>query len=101
HHLLGVVRVEAVDVAAEVDLAERLLDRLAHLAYDDLGELLAPLDVQLADAAHERGTLGDARRGRPRPVGFVGTGDRGGKIVVADRGEFLVLLACGWFAYCE
>ena len=76
HQLLGVVRVEGVDVAREVDLAERLLERLAHLADDDLSELLTPLDVQLSDAAHKGGTLGDARRGRPGPVGFVGTTDR-------------------------
>ena len=35
--LLGGVRVERVDRLAELDLADRLLDRLAHLADDDLG----------------------------------------------------------------
>ena len=58
HQVLGVVGVEGVDVAREVDLAERLLDRLAHLADDDLGQLLAALLVQLADLAHERGAVG-------------------------------------------
>ena len=44
--LLGVVGVEAVDVGAEVDLAEGLLHRLAHLAHGDLGQRLAPLGVE-------------------------------------------------------
>ena len=69
--MVGVV---LVDVGAEVDLAERLLDRLAHLAHDDLGERLAALAVQLADlptsaarsatevAATSRGGRGRRRR---------------------------------------
>ena len=36
---------------AELDLADGLGDRLAHLADDDFGELLGPLGVQLADPA--------------------------------------------------
>ena len=71
-----VVGVVLVDRGAEVDLAERLLDRLAHLAHDDLGEPLALLGVQLADAADERRALLDRRwrrssRGAPssaRPI---------------------------------
>ena len=62
HELLGVVGVEAVDVDAEVDLSERLLDRLAHLAHDDLGELFPPLAVELSDPAHQGGPLGDRAR---------------------------------------
>ena len=74
HQVLGVVGVEAVDLAREVDLHQRLLDRLAHLADDDLGQLLAALGVQLADLAHQRGALGDGggaatRSGRPRRPG--------------------------------
>ena len=100
HQLLGVVCVEAVYVAGEVDLAERLLNRLAHLADDDLAQLLAPLDVQFADAAHQVGALGDGRRGRPRPVDFVGTTDRGAKIVVADGGVLLALVTRGRIDDC-
>ena len=58
-----VVGVVAVDVGAEVHLAEGLVDGLAHLAHDDRGKLLAALAVQLADAADDRGPL--ARRRRP------------------------------------
>ena len=79
-----VVGVVLVDVGGEVDLAEGLLDGLAHLAHDDLGELLAALDVQLADAADEGGALLD--RGRPRPgaVRLVGRGDGGLELGVGD-----------------
>ena len=84
HQLLGVVGVVAVDRADEVELAEGLLDRLAHLAHDDLRELLAPLDVQLADPADERRALGDTRRRRPRLVRLVGAGDRVAQLVVGD-----------------
>ncbi len=81
---LGVVGVVLVDGAAEVDLAERLLDRLAHLADDDLAEPLAVLDVQLADAADERGALRHGGRARPLAVGLVGGVDRRLQVGVAD-----------------
>jgi hypothetical protein len=45
HQLLRVLGVEVVDRTREVNLSERLLDRLAHLANDDLGEYLPALDV--------------------------------------------------------
>ena len=57
--LLGVVGVELGDVGGEVDLAERRGERLAHLAHDDRGELVAALAVQLGGAADERRALGD------------------------------------------
>ena len=72
-----VVGVVPVDRRGEVDLAERLLDRLAHLAHDDLRQLLAALDVQFADAADEGRALVDRRRLRPGAVRLVGRGDRG------------------------
>ena len=49
--LLGVVGVVLGDVGREVDLAERGGERLAHLAHDDRGELVATLAMQLGDAA--------------------------------------------------
>ena len=58
--LLGVVGVVLGDVGGEVDLAERGRERLAHLAHDDRGELVAALAVQLGDAAEQRRALGDA-----------------------------------------
>jgi len=73
-----------VDRGREVDLAERLLERLAHLPHDDLGELFAPLRVQPGHARDERGAVGDGRLPRPGLVrvryridGFrqFGTGD--------------------------
>ena len=90
-----VVGVVAVDVAGEVDLAEGLLDRLAHLAHDDLGELLAALDVQLADAADEGRALLDGGGLRPRAVGLVGRGDGGVELGVGDGRERLDRLAGG------
>ena len=60
HDFLGVVGVEGVDFAAEVDLHEGLLDRLAHLADDDLGR--APRGARRA----ARRPCGSARRARRR-----------------------------------
>ncbi len=82
HQALGVVRVEAVDFGREVDLAERLLDRLAHLADDDLGQLLPPLGVQLSDPAHQRRALRHADGARPGPGGLIGVPDRGSELLV-------------------
>ena len=94
--LRRVVGVVLVDRGAEVDLAERLLDRLAHLAHDDLGEPLALLGVQLADAADERRALLDRRRARSssrcaasaRPIAS-------SQVVVGDRRVLLDGLAGG------
>ena len=91
----AVVGVVAVDVDAEVDLAERLLHRLAHLADGDRGQLLAPLGVQLADAAHELGALLDARRSRPLLVRLVRQRDGRLELVVRDRRVVLDGLAGG------
>ena len=84
-----VVGVVLVDRGAEVELAQRLLDRLAHLAHDDVGEPLALLGVELADAAHERRALLHRRGGAPLPVCRVRAADRIAQSVVGDR---LVLL---------
>ena len=46
--LLGVVGVEVVDRLAELDLALGLLDRLAHLAHDDVRELVRAVGVEPA-----------------------------------------------------
>src|SRR3546814_12324566 len=43
----------------------RVLERLAHLAHDDLGEPLTPLGVQLAHPTDERGAVCDGRSARP------------------------------------
>ena len=55
-------------------LAEGGLERLAHLAHDDRGEIVTPITVQLSDAAQGLGALG---RGGARPdaVSVVGGGD--------------------------
>ena len=66
--LLGVVGVVLVDRRAEVDLAERLVERLAHLAVDDLGELVASLGVQPGDLPDQRGPLGQRRLCAPFAV---------------------------------
>ena len=63
--ILGVVGVVLVDRGAELDLADGVLDRLAHLADDDLGELALALGVQLRDPSDQRGPFGDGRRARP------------------------------------
>ena len=86
--LLGVVGVVAVDRAAEIDLAERLVERLAHLALDDLGEVVAAFGVQLADAPHQRRALGDGRGLRPFPKRLVRVGDRLAHLLVG-RGRVL------------
>ena len=57
--LLGVVGVELVDRGAEFDFADRLIHRLAHLALDDLGELVLAFVVQ------RRRRDGSGRRARP------------------------------------
>jgi hypothetical protein len=91
-----VVGVVLVDRGAEVELAERLLDGLAHLAHDDLGEPLALLGVDLADAADELRALLDGRRGAPLPDRLVGAADRVAQVVVGDRRVLLDGLAgCG------
>ena len=73
--LLGVVGVVLVDRRAEVDLALGLVDRLAHLAVDDLGELFFALGVQLGDLADQCGAVGDRRPPRPFAVRLAGRGD--------------------------
>src|SRR5262249_46893796 len=88
-----VVGVEVVDRDAEVDLAEGLLDGLAHLADDDLAEVLTALGVQLADAPDERGALLDGRRRRPPAMRLIGAADRGIEVRVADRGVLLDALS--------
>ena len=53
----GDVGVVPVDVGGEVDLGERLLEGLPHLAHDERGQLVTSFGVQVADAAHECGAL--------------------------------------------
>ena len=83
--LLGVVGVELVDRGAELDLADRLLDRLAHLAHDDLAEPVLLLVVQLGHAPDQLRALLHRRRPRPRPVRRVRAADRVAQRVVRDR----------------
>ena len=82
--LLGVVGVVLRDVGCEVDLTLRRGERLAHLADDDRGEFVAPLAVQLRDAADERCALGD-RGVAPRAVGGIRFLDDGVESIVRDR----------------
>ena len=58
-------------------------------------QLLAALDVQLADAADEGRALLDRGRLRPRAVGLVGCGDRGLELGVGDGVVGLDRLAGG------
>ena len=71
HDRLGLVGVVLGDVGGEVDLAEGGLAGLAHLAHEDVGELLAALAVQLGRATQQRCALGDGRRARPLAVRLV------------------------------
>ena len=82
--LLGVVGVVLGDVGREVDLAECRRERLAHLAHDDRRELVAALAVQLRDAAHQRGALGDGGVA-PLAVGGIRRRDRGLELGIRER----------------
>ena len=93
-------RVVLVDRGAEVDLAERLLDGLPHLAHDDLRELLAALRVQLADAPNQRRALLDRRRARPLAVGAVCGRDGVRERRVGDRRVLLDALARRRIRHC-
>src|SRR5262249_9555373 len=57
------------------------------------GQLLAALDMQLADAPNERRPLRDGRRSRPPAMRRIRALDRRAQIVVADRGVTLARLA--------
>ena len=83
----GVVGVVGVDGRAELDLAHRLVHRLAHLAVDDLGQLVGALPVELTHAAHEVGALGQGGPPRPRPVRVVRSGQGGVDVGVGRCGE--------------
>ena len=74
-------------------------DRLAHLAGDDLAELLRALLVQVADLADQRRALGDGGGLRPRFVGGVGPADRLAQRVVGDRRVLLDRLPGGGIDY--
>jgi hypothetical protein len=76
------LRQVAVDVGAEVDLTQRLLERLAHLAHDDRGELLAAFLVEVAHAGDQRGPVLD---GRARPLLLRGV-RRGERLLELLRG---------------
>src|SRR4029077_4364917 len=67
--------------------------RLAHLGDDDFRKLLPPFRVQLADAPHERGAVGDSRSSRPLPGAPGGAVDRVPQFVVRDRRVLLERLA--------
>jgi hypothetical protein len=97
---LGVVGVEAVDFAGEIDLHQRLLDRLPHLADDDLGQLLAALGMELADPAHQRRAPGRGGGAGPGPGGLVGPVDRRPELGVADLRVLLDPLSGGWIYNC-
>ena len=97
HRVVGVV---LVDRGAEVDLAEGLLDRLAHLARDDLRELLAALGVQLGDPGDDLRPLLDGRVAPPALPDVMGPADGGLQRVVADRVERLQRLPGRGVGHC-
>ena len=66
----------------EVDLAQCLGGRLAHLTNDQRGELLAALHVQLADPGHDGGPLGHGGVERPLAVGGIRRREHGLQLVV-------------------
>jgi hypothetical protein len=88
-----VVGVVLVDRRGEVDLATGLLDRLAHLADNDLRQPLTALRVQLGDAADHCRALLDGRSPPPGLVGLVGAADGRLQGVVRDRVVLLERLA--------
>lgn len=92
--LLGVVGVVVVDVDAEVDFALRFLERLAHLLHDVRRQFGTMLDMQLAEAAKQRGALGDRAAASPRG-GRVGGVDGRGHVGVGGGREGLCGLAGG------
>ena len=96
----GLRRVVLVDRGAEVHLAERLLDGLAHLPHDDVRELLAALHMQLADTPNERRALLGRRRARPLAMGAVGRRDGVRECGVADRRVLLDPLARRRIGHC-
>jgi hypothetical protein len=99
HQALGVLCVELVDRCGELGLADRLLDRLAHLAHDDLGEGLAALVVKPPHGPDELGALGDRRAGGPRAVGLIGAGDCAPEVGVGDLRVLLDELVGGRVDY--
>ena len=66
HELLGVVREVAVDQLAQLDLALRLRDGLAHLHVDDLSELIRALAIDVRNLREDRRAL---RHRGLRPAG--------------------------------
>jgi hypothetical protein len=89
--LLGVVGVELVNGGTEVDLSECLVERLAHFADHDVGQLLAAFGVQFSHAAGQSGSLRDRGGRPPLPEGLRRRGDRrlhlsvGGGRVLAEH----------------
>ena len=81
---LGVVGIVLGDVGGEVDLGLRCRERLAHLADDDRGELVAPLPMQLCCSADERRALGDGGVA-PGAVGGIRLLENGLERFVGDR----------------
>ena len=100
HQALGVLGVELVDHAGELGLADGLLDRLAHLAHDDLAELLLALGVEPADGADQLRPLGDGRALAPGAVRAIGSGDRVGELGVGDLRVLLDDLVGGRVDHC-
>ena len=76
----------AVQAGGELDLAERLAQRLALLERERPGQLLAPRLDSLGDRLAERRALADAERGHrvPRPPGGL---DRAPRVLASRRGH--------------
>jgi hypothetical protein len=87
--LRGVVGVELIDRSAEFHLADRLVQRLAHLALDDRGQLVLAFLVQLGDATDQGGALVDGRLLRPLPICRAGRGEGLLYLLVGGGGVFL------------
>ena len=86
-----VVGVVLVNVGGEIDLGQRLPDGLAHLAHDELRQLLATLAMELRHAADEGGALVDRGGLRPGLMRLVGRSDRGLQLGIGDRVDVLTV----------
>ena len=100
HKLFAVVGVVLVDGLAEVDLAECLLTRLAHLANDDVGELFAALCVQVGNFADHFGALFDGCGARPLVMRLLCERRRCDQLGVGNRRIVLDVLPGGRVDHC-
>lgn len=89
--MVGVV---AVDAGTEVDLTERLVERLSHLADGEVGQFLATLFVELGSPPNQGGPFGDGDRSPPGPPCHGGVCQGSLHLGVRRRGVSRPLLTC-------